>query len=165
MSAILRSLYKISENEYVVAERKRGLGVLFLFLIIFGFFYLFVGILCLFFSLLDYEVIAMGISGLICFIVGICESVRYFKVRKIAITFKKGNFYIGKKIKCSPIKLGDISVKLAGQHTNRTYKYGTLYFSANGEKHSLSYIADVEIAQEIIAKDEAYELVQLLRLL
>lgn len=50
------------------------------------------------------------------------------------------------------MKLGDISVKLAGQYSYRKYKYGTLYFSANGENHKLAYIAEVETVQDIIVK-------------
>ena len=144
MSA-LRFLEKISEDEYLVAKRKRGLGILFFLMIICGFCSSVVSAFCLLFIRgLDFEtiitILGFIVGGIVIFALGIHAAVVYFKTPKIAITFKRGNFYFGKYLKCNPTKLGDIS----------SSQDGTLYFSVNGEKCVYHYIANVSDVAVVI---------------
>ena len=144
MSA-LRSLEKISEDEYLVAKRKRGLGILFFFLIIYGFCSSVVSAFCLLLiGEFNFEVIItlLGfiVVGIVTFAFGIRATVVYFKTPKIAITFKRGNFYFGKYLKCNPTKLGDINAR----------QDGTLYFSVNGEKCVYHYIENINNVEAVI---------------
>ena len=154
MSSILRSLEKTKDGAYIIARKKRGLGVLFFFLIIGSFVSFVIGVAGFFFGVIALEAIVFGIVGLVLFGAASIHLIRYFKMPKIVITFKKGNFYIGKKIKCNPMKISDITVKRAEHKQNRQYENnqfrevqstsGTLCFIANGEKHELDYLDEVE---------------------
>ncbi|MDE7452791.1 MAG: hypothetical protein K2N22_00095, partial [Clostridia bacterium] len=157
MSAVLRTLDKISENEYIVAKRKGGLGVLFISMLIYGSgstagfsFWLFFGS---FDSTITFLYV-LGFIGLgfIILIAGICLTVQYFKTPRYPVTFKKGNFYFGKKLKCNPMKLGGICGDPAKPDLYNEMKYGTMYFSINGERHKFRFVAELDAVGVTIAK-------------
>ena len=144
MASVLSKLDRNANGEFIVAKRKRGIGAVFLFGIIVGADLIVSGLVCLLFGVLDFEVAIMAVIGIPMLILGIVNSVKYFSLPKYAITYKDGAFRLPKKTTCKPSEFGDISIKKTQNLVIVQIYAGTLYYSVNGEKRVMHYLADIE---------------------
>ncbi|MDE6105381.1 MAG: hypothetical protein K2G38_06860 [Clostridia bacterium] len=144
MASVLSKLDRNANGEFIVAKRKRGIGAVFLFGIIAGADLIVSGLVCLLFGVLDFEVAIMAVIGIPMLILGIVNSAKYFSLPKYAITYKDGAFRLPKKTTCKPSEFGDISIKKTQNLVIVQIYAGTLYYSVNGEKRVMHYLADIE---------------------